>query len=237
MPLRRGGNDVEVVNLQELASKTRNGRKFTKEEREDIRARVAALRLQGFTFKEIGEDLGISTSMAYEEYKVVEHRWRVTAFHAINELKSRELARLDVVESEAWEAWRRSQQDATEITQDYVGAGDARMLAGTKARKTGRDGDARFLKIVVDCVDRRIKILGLEEDTRGAIPSGDKADSNSTIADRLARYQDILGFVIVAGENRPADPARLGESVDSTRPAPEAGRVFDVDGRVRDTTP
>lgn len=236
MPPRRGG-DVEVVNLNELASKARDGRKFTKEEREDIRTRTAAMRLQGYSFRDIADKLKISPSTAYEEYKVVEHRWRVTAFHAINELKSRELARLDVIESEAWDAWRRSQQDATELTQDYSGSGDARTLMGTKAKKTGRDGDARFLKIVVDCIDRRIKILGLEEDTRGAIPSGDKANSDSTIADRLARYQDILGFVIVAGENGPADSARLGESVDSARPAPETGRIFDVDGRLRESTP
>lgn len=229
---KRNG-DVEVVNIADIA---KSGPKFTKEQREDMRTRVAALRLQGFSFKDIAAQLNISASTAYEEYKVVEHRWRIASYHAINALKSRELARLDVVEDEAWAAWRRSQQDTTEMTQDYTGSGETRVLMGTKAKRVGRDGDARFLKIVVDCIDRRIKILGLEEDTRGATPS-DTPDDERSISDRLARYSGIFGFVIAESQDGTAHQPRPGESLDSPRSAPEAGRVFDVDGRLRETTP
>lgn len=230
---------VETVKLSTLSAARFDGKKFTKEEREDIRAKVADMRLRGLTFKEIGAALNVPLSYAYNEYKVVESRWRHAANESLVQLKAQELARIDMVEAEAWRAYERSQKNANEQHQEYShGANGERSLDVTKARTKGRDGDSRFLAIILDCVDRRIKLLGLDsDDLRGAAAVVNTASDNQSVADRLSRYQGILGVAIVGISGQPDDPARLGESVDSPRPPSEASPVFDADGWVRDSTP
>lgn len=233
------GNGVEVVKLSNLRAAKQDGSRFTKEQRELLRAHIAEDRLRGMTFPDIAAKHDIALSYAYSEYKVVEQRWRANANASLAQAKQQELARIDLVEKTAWEAFERSMSDETEYSNQYSPDGEGNPeLASTKARKRGRDGDPRWLAIILNCVDRRTKLLGLNSaDLKGPTTHVAVSAVSDNPEDRLAKYSGVFGFAIVAGEDATPDRARLGESLDSDRPAPEAGRVFDTTGRLRESTP
>jgi hypothetical protein len=215
----------------------KEGKKYSKEQREENRMQIASLRLRGLTFPEIAAEVNLSVSEAYREYKVVEQRWRVAAFDDLAELKARELARIDLIEQEAWRAYERSQEMSIETRQSFVQEDGRQELVGAMGKKTNRDGDAKWLRVILECVDKRVRLLGLDSpDLRGGAHGG-TAPNDQSLTDRLARYQGVLAFRIDAIPDGVVDHARLGESVDSERPPSEAGRVFDVDGRVREAAP
>lgn len=233
--MARTVQSVSLKNLRDVH--TRDGQQASKEQREERRSEIASLRLRGLTFAEIAEEVKLSVSETYREYKVVEQRWRAQAFDSLAELKARELARVDVIEQEAWRAYERSQEAAIETRQTFAHDDGKQELVGAMGKKINRDGDAKWLRVILDCVDKRIKLLGLDSpDLRGGA-HGHTAPNDQSIADRLSRYSGVFGFAVVTAENGTPDQPRLGESVDSERPPPEAGRVFDVDGRIRETTP
>lgn len=154
--------NIEVVPLSRLAAAKTDGAKFTRAQREENRDKIAALRLRGFTFQEIGERLGMATSYAYTEFKVVEQRWRHSARQNLIEFKARELARIDALEEEAWRAYERSQRDSVEQEEGFVFAQGERQRDSARAKRRARDGEAKWLGIVMQCIDRRIKLLGLD---------------------------------------------------------------------------
>lgn len=226
----------EVVKLSTIGRPNAIGNKFTRAEREEMREKIAGYRLRGMTFRDISAQVGLSLSYCYDEYKVVEQRWRASANESLTQLKAQELARLDIIEGEAWRAYERSQSERTAAEERFsYDKNGSRVRDGGKAKRQTRDGDARFLQIVLDCVDRRIKLLGLDSpDLIGASTNGDNPpDNNGSLADRLARYQNVLGIAFVGVAGSPDGAASVGESVDSPRPAPETGTILDVDGRVR----
>lgn len=230
------GKQPEVVKLSTLGTPPAVGRRFTRAEREEMRERIASLRLRGMPFRDIAAQLGLSVSYCYDEYKVVEQRWRHAANDSLTQLKAQELARLDIVEAEAWRAYERSQAERTAAEERFSYDRDGqRVRDGGKAKRQTRDGDARFLQIVLDCVDRRIKLLGLDSpDLVGATSDGNyQPDNHGSLADRLARYQNVLGVAFVGVAGAIDGGAGAGEPVDTARPASETGPVLDVDGRVR----
>lgn len=225
---------VETVKLSTL-KRAKNGIKFTGAQREEHRSKIAALRLRGYEFREIAREMELSLSYVYTEYKVVELRWRKAAHDDLATQKAKELAHLDAVEKEAWEAYERSRKHAVEQQEKSGYVGKERVPKETRAKQKTRDGDPRFLSVVMQCIDRRIKLLGLDNpDLQGV---RDVAASNDgPLESRLARYKDVLGVAIVGVAVNPALGPHSGEPVDSARSAPEAGPILDVDGFVRETT-
>jgi hypothetical protein len=69
---------------------------------------VAKLYLQGLEYREIGRRLGCVQSQICYDLKVLKKRWSESALAATNEVRSRELAKLDRLEMEYWDAWQRS---------------------------------------------------------------------------------------------------------------------------------
>ena len=95
-----------------------------------------------------------------------------------NEAKAQELAKIDEVERQAWVAWERSQEDA-ESTKVVETASDKRYEAQTK----GQAGDPRFLDIVMKCVDRRCKILGVDAPVKQQVTGADGGPVGVTIVE------------------------------------------------------
>jgi hypothetical protein len=229
-------SDVEIVKLSTLGKPQERGHKHTRAEREELRDRIASFRLRGMSFRDIATQTGLSVSFCYDEYKVVEQRWRHSANESIVQIKAQELARLDLVEAEAWRAYERSQAERTEAEERFSYDKDGqRVRDGGKAARRTRDGDAKFLQIVLDCIDRRTKLLGLASpDLIGAMPDGQsQPDNHGSLADRLARYQNVLGVAFVGVAGPADDAAGAGEPLHPARPASETGPILDVDGRVR----
>jgi len=121
------------------------------------RRNISRLYLQGKIQAEIAVELKLSQSTISRELKLLQGEWKQERVYDINEAKARELAKLDNLELEYWEAWKRSQKNSiTNI--DSTGP-----LGRTKTMKDENQfGDSRFLDGVMDCIKQRCAILGVE---------------------------------------------------------------------------
>lgn len=138
-----------------------DGPKFTPAQREANLLTVSDLYLRGKTQAFIGAQIGCSQQQVSGYLKKLYKRWEAAAVENIDRHKALELARIDKVESEAWNAWERSQRE-------------------------GQTGDPRFLELVNKCCAQRCKIIGIEAPVRSEIKVTD-ADIDTAIAAELAR--------------------------------------------------
>src|SRR5262245_22827380 len=132
------------------------------------RSKVAALLLRGVTTQfEICERLGMEPgqrSTISRDVKAIKLEWRASAVRDFDQAKGRELAKLDALEKEYWEAWERSkaekQSTRTRRRTRPAGGGTA-TDDEAEVRKEHRDGNPAFLEGALRCVDKRCEILGL----------------------------------------------------------------------------
>lgn len=85
----------------------------------------------------------------YKEQRIVE----------LEDAQRVELAKINEVEKTAWEAWETSKLKESKTEKD-IGGEYARQE--THITKEQTPGDPRFLQIIMNCVDKRCKILGLD---------------------------------------------------------------------------
>ena len=127
------------------------------------RARVAERLTRGGRRQfEVATELGISEATVSRDVKAIEAEWHQQAVKDVAERKAVELAKINLVEREAWEAWDRSKQDAETLRVRQRGTGED---TETETEKVVRSqyGDPRFLDVVLECVNLRWKLLGLDK--------------------------------------------------------------------------
>jgi hypothetical protein len=149
------------------------------------RQKVADLFLQGWSQDAIGRELGISQPQVAGDLKKVRESWRQSAIRDFDAARDQELARIQRLEREAWAAWERSQQPSqTAVVDGQVGA--------QRAKRTVKHqhGDARFLDVVLRCIEARRQLLGLDAPAKIAptTPGGRPL----TIEERRDHIQAIL---------------------------------------------
>lgn len=192
---------------------------------------VANRLLQGYSLRDIAEELGVSKPRAAELTRQVAQHWRNSAMVDIDEARGIELAKLDKLEHEYWLAWERSKMPRTMTTQRTApmpaGSSDMRVTAGMRTEE--RDGDPRFLDGVFKCIERRIKIYGLDQPDKIAMAGVFDVNNDNELTKRLARYEAILAGTPLELAATGADRYRVAEPVDSERSASEAGNVPDAD--------
>ena len=120
--------------------------------------RASEMYLDGATYREIAIELKISHTRVVQVMQGLRERWRRDSWKNIELLMCRELRTIDAVENEAWEAWDRSKKNA-ETLQTKAAPGGKKTTTKTVV---GQVGDARFLQVVNDCVEKRCKILGIQ---------------------------------------------------------------------------
>jgi hypothetical protein len=127
-------------------------------------ARVARLLLKQRSRKEIAAIVGVAPSQVTYDAKQLERLWLEDAKRDIGVVKARELARIDLLEREAWGEWERSKQSSKTVTDVGIEAG-----ASTGTRQTVRTqprlGDPRYLAIVEWCIDLRLRLYGIDAAT------------------------------------------------------------------------
>lgn len=136
----------------------------------DVEARrrdVGRLYLSGKTQTEIAKEQDVTQATISRDLKALREQWLASALIDINEAKGRELAKIDALEVEYWEAWRRSigeqireRTKAKGISIDGQ-AGSPKQIEKT-VQKFTLIGDPRFLQGIERCIDKRCKILGLD---------------------------------------------------------------------------
>lgn len=147
-------------------------------------ADIAGMYLRGMNQWEIAKALASDPERKYElsrqsisrDLKLIKSRWVQMSVASIAELKARELAKLDELERESWRAWERSTQErkktrtGRKVTGGLQAVADQRTAGPSKQAQADtvdvwreeQQGDPRFLTTVMDCIDRRCKLLGLD---------------------------------------------------------------------------
>lgn len=163
--------------MQQINSNGRLRRERTLAQRLADRVVMTDMYLRGFSQEEIAQKISaerpytISTRLVNTDLYRMYKEWREKYLKNIDDLKQQELARIDHLEKEYWDAWDESRKKKTEIQSERIedksegrtGAiGQKYNRTKVKKRETQRDGDARFLDGIQWCISQRVKILGLE---------------------------------------------------------------------------
>ncbi|QDU44564.1 hypothetical protein Mal52_30480 [Symmachiella dynata] len=136
------------------------------------RQEVAEMYLQGSTQAAIARQLAVSQATVSNDLKAIRQDWKESGIRDFEEAVGQELHKLQLLEREAWDGWRRSQLslETTRVTQTG---------SDKKAEKSSRQqhGDPRFLELVQRTISSRRSLLGLDAPTRIAptSPDGDEA--------------------------------------------------------------
>jgi hypothetical protein len=139
------------------------------------RKTVASLYLQGKFQEEIAKVVKVDRGTISRDLKAVQQEWLKSGVMDLSAAKAREVAKLDEVERQAWVAWEQSRKDAEIMEVTGTAQGGEGKPDKVKKITKGQAGDSRFLGIILDCVNRRCEILGLDAPKRlehGGIDGG-----------------------------------------------------------------
>ena len=137
-------------------------KKRTKIQLEDDRREIASLYLQGKTQQTIADRLGMTRQMVGYDLKVVQRRWREDTSRNLDEDKARELAKLDELERTHWQAWEDSLEQVTRLTAGTTTSGGGGVTQRQALQREDKQGNPAYLRGIMDCIDRRCKLLGLD---------------------------------------------------------------------------
>jgi len=145
--------------------------------------------------------------------------WRASGLMDINEAKAQELAKINHLEMVYWDAWHKSCEDAQTITrkskgvirkyEDGGGGFVSEQPAEVGQRTQGQVGDPRYLAGVQWCIDRRCKILGVDEATKLNI-QGDANVTQEVRFDLSGLPAEILQLIAFSGDD--SELAEVGET-------------------------
>jgi hypothetical protein len=126
------------------------------------RKTVASLYLRGKFQSEISKEVNVDRCTVSRDLQVIEEEWLKSGVMDLNAAKARELAKLDEIERQAWDAWEKSRKDSE--TMEVTGTAQGGKSIPDKVKKIThrRDGDPKYLDIVLNCVRQRRDILGLD---------------------------------------------------------------------------
>lgn len=166
------------------------------------RRRIADLYLKGWLQVDIADDVGLHQSMVSRDLKAIQKQWINSTLVDFNEVRAREVAKIDQLEREHWMAWERSCLDAettTEKGKAKQGQTKPESVEKTIQRK-GQVGDPRFLAGIQWCIDRRIKLFGLDEPDRLVVDWKQEArEAGLDPGDIFERYVQAAAAVLGTG--------------------------------------
>lgn len=162
------------------------------------RAEIAHLYLTRVPQAEIADRLSkargytLTQQMVSYDLQAVYKLWRQSAVRDFNEDKARELARIDALELECWEAWRESKKPRKVETTQQRQADSTSLTVTIRTERT--EGNPAFLAGVQWCIGKRIEILGLAAPVKIAPtdPSGEKPYESLTDAERIDRLVALV---------------------------------------------
>lgn len=133
-------------------------------QRQERLEKIADLYLRGKSFRTIAELAGISLAQTQRDVALCKKEWAKTTSLGIQNLASKEFARIDRIEAEAWRGWERSQAKQIERSKEVIDGETGRTTKNLKRSKQPV-GDAGFLTIALGCVNQRIRLMDLLKTT------------------------------------------------------------------------
>ncbi len=126
----------------------------SKAQREKQLAEIARLYLRGITQAEIGEQIGVSQRQVSYDLAILRERWKQSSLIDFDAAKAEELAKIDALEAEYWQAWNESKREKKRQAAKKRGEQTETSLTTEE-----RNGDPRYLQGVQWCIEQRCKIL------------------------------------------------------------------------------
>lgn len=182
------------------------------------RKQVTEMYLRGWSQWDIANEVGVNQSVVHEDIRYMHREWLSSIVEQIDEVKTRDLAKLDMVENEMWKAYLKSctveeivtLSAKTERVAVFDGEGKDKKYIGHEMveTETTRDvrtkvliGDTRYMDEILKCIDMRGKILGYTKDDK-------KGDNNTVVNvqwDRIEKWSgaEEIEAVIASIENEP----------------------------------
>ncbi len=197
------------------------------------RIRVAKLWAMGYPHEAIAKRVGVSRPTITQDLLKLREDWRLSAVLDIDERKGQELAKIDTLEAEAWDAWRRSQKDFRKVARKHrleSGAETSQPLTGsedssahTTDRKTettettyAQVGDPRFLDRIHECIAQRCKIIGLYAPVRTELDARVIVTEAELLAEAEAYGIEVTQWSL---EDPEPSPPMLGPEEEPAKPS------------------
>jgi hypothetical protein len=122
-------------------------------------AQVAECFGQGMPLVQIAETLEVTPTQITRDVKLLNERWLASATIAFDVYASQQLAKLNLMEWEYWQAWLASKADDETSMSKQKGLSDEGKEVWVRKRR--QCGNPAFLDGVMNCVRERCKLLGL----------------------------------------------------------------------------
>jgi hypothetical protein len=123
------------------------------------RQAVSRLYCQGMKQWDIARELQVSQTLVSRDLQVIFRRWHDEAVTDYDARIAREIAKLDLLEEEAWIAYKRSCRPKVRDLID-VGKLPAAVNSETLLALLQTEGDPKWIRQVYDCVVTRLRLLG-----------------------------------------------------------------------------
>ena len=149
-----------IADLEPINRNRPRGRNST--EQEKYLSEMADLYLKGRTQNEIAAHFGVSQPQISTDLKKVRKRWREMTNDVFDAKVSRELAKVDAVEREFWQAWLSSKTEWKRTSKKRTTDPGGRKHREVGVLREQREGNPAFLEGVLRCITQRCRILGLE---------------------------------------------------------------------------
>lgn len=149
------------------------GLRRTDEQKERDKAIVSDLMLKSYPTREIAKHLNqitvadgykVSHITVHKDAKKILEEWREQRSEMITNLVDREIAKLDMMEFEAWQAWEKSKggRSRTKVRGGRIQNGQLVSSDPGSAERImeNTQGDPRYMMIILQCMDKRRELLG-----------------------------------------------------------------------------
>lgn len=189
---------------------------------EQRRSKVMALRIRGFRPFEIAEKLGVTREQVDADVRRVRQEWAQARQDDLNGMIAEQLAKIDALEREAWDAWERSKLPAV------MHKTGKSIKRGEWEEETTKEqvGDPRYLDTLAKLWDQRAKILGLNAAEK--VDHAMQIDVNMAVVSEVRKqvlenvtYCENSRASAIDSDSRYVRSARLG------RPPKSPGKVED----------
>ena len=161
-------NEEALQLIVEQDMENKSGSRRTQEQRESDLVFIASMRIQRKSHSTIRAELAkirpytISAATVINDIREIEDRWANTFMQGqtLTMFKVKELVKLEKYEEELWDAWQHS-KTIGQITRKQLDKDGQPEKRGSVAL-TKRDGDPKFMELLLKVSERKSKILGLD---------------------------------------------------------------------------
>jgi predicted transcriptional regulator len=133
------------------------------EAKELKKAEILRLSAQGMSQGEIGQKLGVTQQQISKYYREAWDEIRVQRIEDYEHIKTVQLAKLGLIQQQAWEQWHRSKRPKKKKVETEQQGGKGGGFSRDTEETLGRLGDPRYLAVIQRAVEKECELLGLND--------------------------------------------------------------------------